>query len=142
VSASPSGPSIGHGTGLRLRLAALVCLCEAGALVVLAVIEIANLSSSRLVLDVTTTIFFVLYATGLVVAAVGLARARSWARAPLMLSELIQLGLAWSFHGPGTDVVALLLAVSAIFVIAVLVLPTTTTALYGERGGGGTTSRV
>jgi len=127
-----------RGSGL-LRLAALICLVEAAALAVLAVIEIATLDSERLVVGVTTTVFFVLYAVGLAVAAVGLARARSWSRAPLMLSELIQLGLAWSFHGPGTESVAALLAVSAIFVIVVLLLPSTTTALYGDRGAGGPT---
>ena len=58
-----------------------------------------------------------------------------------MLSELIQLGLAWSFHGPGTELVAALLAVSAIFVIVVLLLPSTTTAMYGDRGAGGPTGR-
>jgi hypothetical protein len=131
-------------TGSRglLLLAALVCCGEALALLVLAVIEVLSLSSNRLVVGITTTIFFALYAVGLAAAAAGLARARSWARAPLMLSELIQAGLAWSFHGPGTEVVAVLLAVSAIFVIVVLVLPSTTAALYGERGAGDPTAGV
>ena len=125
-----------------LRGAALVCLLEGVALAALAIIEVATLDSARLVAGVTTTIFFVLYAVGLTVAAVGLARAQSWSRAPLMLSQLIQLGLAWSFHGPGTEAVAAVLAGSAIFVIVVLVLPSTTTALYGERGAGGTTRKA
>ena len=132
MTAPTADPSGNHAARL-LRLAALVCLAEGAALVVLAVIEVVNLDSGRLVVGITTTIFFVLYAAGLVAAAIGLARARSWARAPLMLSELIQVGLAWSFHGPGTDPVAPLLAVSALFVIVVLVLPSTTTALYGDR---------
>jgi hypothetical protein len=129
-SGQPSGPR----TASLLRLAALVCCGEAAAALVLAVIELATLDSDRLVVGITTTIFFVVYAFALVAAAAGLARARSWARSPLMLAELIQLGLAWSFHGPGTEVVAALLAVTAIFVVVVLVLPSTTTALYGERG--------
>jgi hypothetical protein len=122
-------------------VAALVCLVEAAALAVLAVIEVATLDSERLVAGVTTTVFFALYAVGLAVAALGLARARSWSRAPLMLSELIQIGLAWSFHGPGTNAVAVLLFASAAFVIVVLVLPSTTLALYGLRGADGTTGR-
>jgi len=123
---------------LLLRLAALVCLGEVAALLVLAVIEVATLSSNRLVAGITTSVFFLLYALGLGAAAVALVAVRGWARAPLMLSQLIQLGLAWSFHGPDTDWVATLLAVSAIVVVVVLVLPSTTVALYGEhRANGG-----
>jgi len=135
VTSEPPGDS---GGGL-LRAAALVCLLEALALAVLAVIEVGTLDSGRLVAGVTTAIFFVLYAAGLAYAAIGLARARSWSRAPLMLSQLIQLGLAWSFHGPGTELVAAVLAAGAIFVIVVLVLPTTTLALYGAKRPGGPT---
>jgi hypothetical protein len=134
---SPSPDSVHRPVSSLLRAAALVCLGEAVALAVLAVVEIATLDTSRLVAGITTTVFFVLYGAGLAAASVGLARARSWSRAPLMLSQLIQLGLAWSFHGPGTDAVAALLAVAAGFVIVVLVLPSTTLALYGERSAGG-----
>jgi hypothetical protein len=129
------------GRGL-LQLAALICAGEAVALLALAVIEVVSLDSNRLLIGITTTIFFVVYALGLAAAAAGLARARSWARAPLMLAELIQLGLAWSFHGPGTDWVAVVLAVPAVFVIVVLLLPSTTAALYGDPGAGDTTSRA
>ncbi|MEJ7629428.1 MAG: hypothetical protein WKF54_07540 [Nocardioidaceae bacterium] len=121
-------------TARLLTSAALVCLLEAAALVALAVVELANLATGRLVVGVTTTIFFLGYALGLAVAAWGLSRARSWARAPLMLAELIQLGVSWSFHGPDTEWIAALLAVSAGFVIVVLLLPSTTVALYGAQG--------
>lgn len=121
-------------TARLLTSAALVGLLEAAALVALAVVELANLATGRLVVGVTTTIFFLGYALGLAVAAWGLSRARSWARAPLMLAELIQLGVSWSFHGPDTEWIAALLAVSAGFVIVVLLLPSTTVALYGAQG--------
>lgn len=125
-------PPVDDRVRLLLRLAALVCLSEAAALVVLAVVELVTLDSRRLVVGVTTTVFFLLYAGGLAAAAVGLVRARSWSRAPLMLSQLIQLGLAWSFYGPGTEWVAALLAGSAVVVVVILVLPSTTTTLYGR----------
>lgn len=115
-----------------LSLAALVCLLEAAALVTLAGVELATLATDRLAVGVTTTTFFLVYALGLATAAVGLLRARSWARAPLMLAQLIQFGVAWSFHGPGTDWLAVLLAVAAGFVVVVLLLPATTVALYGD----------
>lgn len=120
-----------------LAIAAGICLLEAAALLVLAVIEVVSISSGREVIGVTTTIFFVVYAVGLALAARGLARVRSWARAPLVLAELIQVGLAWSFHGPGTDWVSVALAVPALFVLVVLLMPSTTAALYGEPGQDG-----
>ncbi len=119
-------------TSRLLSLAALVCLLEAAALVTLAGVELATLATDRLAVGVTTTTFFLVYALGLATAAVGLLRTRSWARAPLMLAQLIQLGVAWSFHGPGTDWLAVLLAVAAGFVVVVLLLPATTVALYGD----------
>ncbi len=117
-----------------LRLAALVCLLEAAALLVMAAVEVASLDSGRLAVGITTSVFFVVYAAGLALAARAIAKASSWARAPIVLAQLIQLGLAWSFHGSGTDWVAILLAVPAIFVVVVLMLPGSTTALYGQSG--------
>ena len=114
-----------------LRLAALVVLLEAAALVAMAVVEIASLASDRLVIGITTTVFFLVYALGLALAARALARRRSWARAPLLLAQLIQLGLAWDLHGSSIGWVALLLAVPALFVGVLLLLPPTTVALYG-----------
>jgi hypothetical protein len=114
-----------------LRLAAFVCLLEALALVVMAVVEIASLDSDRLAVGLTTTVFFIVYALGLAVCARALIRTRSWARAPLLLAQLIQLGLAWSFLGSGTAWIAALLAVPAVFVAVVLVLPGTAVVLYG-----------
>jgi len=119
-----------------LKVAALICLVEAAALLVMAVVEIASLDSNRLAVGLTTTVFFAVYAIGLACCALALARARSWARAPLLLAQLIQLGLAWSFFGSSTALVAVLLAVPAVFVAVVLVLTATAEVLYGPRDPG------
>src|SRR6478752_3541050 len=108
MSDAPSSPVEPSHRRRWLRLAALVCLVEATALLALAVVELATLSSSRAAVGVTTTIFFLIYAAGLALAARALAAAHSWARAPLVLTQLIQLGLAWSFLGSGTEWVAAL----------------------------------
>lgn len=100
-------------------------------MLVMGVVELVALDSEHAVVGITTAIFFMAYAVGLALAARGLARARSWARAPLLLAQLIQLGLAWSFRGGGTTWVVVLLAVPACFVAVVLLMPTTTEALYG-----------
>jgi hypothetical protein len=123
-------------TSLLLRVAGGICLVEAVALAVMGVVEIVSLDSDRLALGLTTTVFLFLYAAALGFAAFSVARARSWTRAPIVLSQLIQLGLAWSFHGSGTSWVAVLLAVPAVVVLVIMVRPGTTAALYGEQSAG------
>jgi hypothetical protein len=120
-----------------LRAAAVVCLLEAAAVTVMGVVELASFNSAHAVVSVTTAIFFLLYAVALGLAGRGLANARSWTRAPLVLAQLIQLGLAWSFVGGGTAWIAVLLAVPAVFVTVVLFTPATTEALYGGSSYGG-----
>ena len=123
-----------------LRTAAALCLLEAAALLGMGIVEIVSLDSDRLAVGLTTTVFFVLYAAGLATCARALAMLRSWARAPLLLAQLIQLGLAWSFVGSSTTWVAVLLAVPAVFVAVVLVLPATAEVLYGPSRRGGAPS--
>lgn len=120
-----------------LRAAAVLCLIEAAALLVMGIVELTSLDRDRLTEGVTTTVFFVLYAAGLAAGATGLARLRSWARAPLLLAQLIQLGLAWNFFGSSTTWLAVLLAIPALFVAVVLVLPATAEVLYGTSPRGG-----
>lgn len=127
----------------RLRFAAGICLLEALAALALAAVELASLDSKRLSAGVTTAVFFGLYAAGLAWSARGLARASSWSRGPIVLAQLIQLGVAWSFHGGLSTWITVALAVPAIIVLIVVFSPDTTTALYGQRAaGGGETDRT
>lgn len=123
-------------TLVLLRLAGGICLVEAAALAVMGVVEVASLDTDRLALGLTTTVFLFVYGAALAFAGLGVARARSWTRAPIVLSQLIQLGLAWSFHGSGTTWVAVLLAVPAVVVLVIMLRPGTTAALYGEQSAG------
>ncbi len=123
-------------TTLRLlRVAGALCLLEAAALAGMGVVELASLVAGRLVLGVTTAVFLFAYAAGLAAAGLSIARVRSWARAPVVLSQLIALGLAWSFTGGGTTWVAVLLAVPAVVVVVLVVRPASTSALYGSDPG-------
>jgi hypothetical protein len=105
-----------------------VVVGEAVSLLGLAVVELISLVPSRLALGVTTTAFFLGYGLALAACAVGLLHQRRWSRAPLVLSQLIALGLAWSF-ARGAAVVTTVLATAALAVLVVLFLPSTTRAL-------------
>jgi hypothetical protein len=116
--------------------AALVAL-EGLALLVLAIAALVTLTSDRLVLGATNAAFFCAYGVGLAVCARGLVRLRSWSRGPVVLAQLIQLGIAWSFVGRSTAWLSVLLAVPAALVLAVVLAPSTTSALYGGESADG-----
>ena len=106
---------------------------EALVLVVLAVLELANLRSIRLTMGVTTTVFFLVAAAGLAWCAWSLWKARRWARGPVVMAQLIQLGLAWNFRDAPTTLVAIGLAVVALVVVAGLLHPATTRVLEEDE---------
>jgi hypothetical protein len=112
-----------------LLLAAGVTGLEAVVLVVLAVAEVFSLASSKLTMGVSTSLFFVVYGVALGVFAWLLGRLHSWTRAPVVLTQLIQLGVAWSFRSGATTAVAALLAVLAVVVLAGIFHPASVRAL-------------
>jgi hypothetical protein len=128
--------SQGHASGWIKGGAALVAL-EALALLVLAAVAVVTLQSDRLLLGATNAAFFCAYGVGLAVCARGLARLRSWSRGPVVLAQLIQLGIAWSFASRATAWLSVVLAVPAVLVLAVVLAPSTTTALYGGESADG-----
>jgi hypothetical protein len=110
--------------------AAVVCL-EGLTLIAIGVAEIFAISSDRVALGVTNTVFFLLYGFLLLWCAWSLLGGRSWSRSPIVLTQLIQLGVAWSFVGGDTRWLAALLAAPAAGVLAVMLAPSTTEVLYG-----------
>jgi hypothetical protein len=116
-----------------MRGAAVVVGVEALALVVIGVAEIFAIDGDRVALGVTNTVFFLLYGGLLLWCARALVGGRSWSRSPIVLTQLIQLGVAWSFAGGDTRWIAVILTVLAVAVLAVLLAPSTTEVLYGRR---------
>ena len=108
--------------------ASLVAL-EAFVLVALGVLELANLRSIRLTMGLTTSAFFLVAAAGLAWCAWSLWKVRRWARGPVVMAQLIQLGLAWNFRDEPTTLVAIGLAAAALVVVAGLLHPDTTQVL-------------
>ncbi|MGH3472794.1 MAG: hypothetical protein ACRDPG_12235 [Nocardioidaceae bacterium] len=115
-------------------VAATIVGLEAAVLFVYAVLEATHVDPGQPTIGITTAIFFCLFALGIGAAAYGLVRLRSWSRSPIVLAQVIQVGIAWGFRGHNTTWVALLLAVPAVLVLVILFSPGTTVALYGKRG--------
>jgi hypothetical protein len=111
---------------------ALVAL-EALALLVLAVLELFSLSTGRLTMGVTTAVFFLVYAAALLLCCWGLLRLVSWARSPVVLAQLIQLGLAWSWRD--TLAVAIPLALVSVAVLVAVFAPASLAALEPHDEG-------
>ena len=101
-------------------------------LIVLGIAEAFTIHSNRLVLGVTTTLFFVAYGAGLGLVARGLSRASTWSRGPAVFTQLIQLLVAYSFWGGSTEAVAIALAVAAVGVLIAVFQKSSTEALADD----------
>jgi hypothetical protein len=102
-------------------------------LVLYSVAELFSLSSDRLTMGVTTSLFFLLYGAGLIWCAYKLTRGSSWARSPIVLTQFIQIGLAVNFWGDGTTPVAVALGVSAVVALVGVLHPASIDALADDR---------
>ena len=112
-----------------LIAAASLVAIEALVLLGYAVLELANVSSDRVAVAVTTSLFFAAYGVLLLASARAVTQGQSWGRSPIVLAQLIQLGVAWSFRGDDTALVALALAGVALVVLAGLFAPSSIDAL-------------
>ena len=127
---TPAGPD--GGAPPPLVVAASLVAIEAFVLAALGLLEVANLRSVRLTMGVTTSAFFLAAAAGLAWCGWSLWRVRRWARGPVVMAQLIQLGLAWNLWAGQTKPLAAGLAVVALVVIAGLLHPASTHALLEE----------
>jgi hypothetical protein len=129
VTATPHDALPPSGRPAPLTVAVSLVALEALIFVVLAVAEVAAFEADKAAMGATTTIFFLGYGVGLALCAWALARLRSWARAPVVVAQLIQLLVAWSFRGGETTWVAVGLAVVAAVVLAGIFHPQSIDAL-------------
>ena len=118
-----------HGAPAPLAVAAGMTLVEGLLIAFFGITELVDLDSDRLVMGLTTSVFFLAYGAVLLVCARGLHTVRSWARGPVLLSQLILLGLAWNFKDGHTLPIAIGLALAAAIVLAGLLHPRSIDAL-------------
>jgi hypothetical protein len=117
---------------MLLRIAAVLAGLEGLAFLLYAFAVLASFSGARATMGVTTAVFFVVYGAGLAAAAWSLWRAQSWARAPVVLAQLIQLGVAWSFRGGASTTLAVAFAVVAVVVLGGVLNPASLRSTEGE----------
>lgn len=127
----PSERTWGSPAPAPLVVAASLTFVQGLLVVVGAVAEAVSITSDRLVLGLTTTVFFAIYGGALLLCARGLQRTRPWARGPVLLAQLVWLGLAWNFRGVWP--VSLTLAVTAAIVLVGLLHPRSIEAIETAR---------
>ncbi|HWJ67749.1 MAG TPA: hypothetical protein VNT31_13825 [Nocardioides sp.] len=110
-----------------LVVAASLVAVQALVLLGLAVVEVASVSAERRSLGLSTAAFFAAYGVVLLGAAWALHRRQGWSRGPVLITQLIALGLAWSMREHGA--VAIALVVGAAVVLAGMLHPATIEAL-------------
>lgn len=110
-----------------LTVAASLVAVQGIVLSAVAVFQLADLAPGRTALDLSMAAFYAVYAAVLIVAAVALWRLQSWSRGPVLITQLIQLGLAWDLRD--VPVAAIGLAVTALIVIAGTIHPDSLEAL-------------
>ena len=118
-----------------LVVAASLVAVEGLMLLVVVVLELASLSTDRIGLGLTTAGFFLLYGVGLLWCAWSLNRRHSWSRSPVVLSQLIALGMAWSLHSGGADWAAVGVGVIGVVVLAGILHPASIDALSHDAAG-------
>ena len=113
-----------------LTVAAALVALQGIVLAVWAVLVLVHIST----MSVSTAIFFLAYGAALGACAVGLWQLRSWSRAPIVLTQLIALGLAWDSRHANVAV-AIALAVVAVAALACVLHPASLEALATDEQG-------
>ncbi|MBS45889.1 MAG: hypothetical protein CMH83_22505 [Nocardioides sp.] len=110
-----------------LTVAASLAGLEAVFLLGAAVLEAFSLTEGRMAMGLSTAAFFAGYGVLLVVSAWALSRGATWARGPVLLTQLIALGLAWNVRD--VALVAVVLVVVALVTVAGVLHPDSIEAL-------------
>jgi hypothetical protein len=106
-----------------------VAALEAALLVLQGLALIPALEGERLVMGSTSVAFFVVYGGFLGYCAWSVYRLHSWARAPLVLAQLIQILVGASFWGGPTTIVAVIAVAAGVLTLAGIFHPASLAAL-------------
>ena len=115
-----------------LVVAAALAAVEGLLLVAYAVLEAAHTHAERAAMGVTTSLFFGLLGGLLAWCGWMVVHGRAWARSPIIVAQVMFLGLAYNFLGGSTTWVAVALALVAAVVLVGLLHPASLAALAGD----------
>ena len=113
----------------QLVAAAVLAVLEGVVALGFGVAEILQVRLFRAVVGVGVVVFMVGFAVLLLAAARGLLRLRRWARAPVVVVQLILLPVGWSFRGGQTTPVAVAMIIVALLTLVLILTPRSTQAL-------------
>lgn len=119
-------------------IAAAVVGLQAGVFIALAVLDLSGLVEGRVGVGIGIGLMLLLVGVGLAAAAVGLLRSAPISRGPVVVAQLIGLGLAWSLRHPDPNTgdnraVAVAIAVSAVVVLGCLATGSARRALGDDQ---------
>jgi hypothetical protein len=112
-----------------LLIAASIVWAESVVFGVLVVLDAADLSGNRLGLGIGAGVLLAIYGAGQAWAAWRVTQGDGWARSPLIVTQLIQLLLAWNLRTSDSKWIAVLMAVAAVISLGCLLAPPVTRAL-------------
>lgn len=101
------------------------------------VVEVGQVRLFRAVVGVGVAVLMLAFAVLLLAAARALLRRRRWARAPVVMVQLIMLPVGWSFHGGRTTWVAVVMIVVALATLLMVLHPRSTRALVPDEDAPG-----
>jgi len=113
-------------------VAASLVVVEGLLVLVFAALEAAHLHQDRAVMGITTAVFFAAVGLGLLACAWLVLHGRAWPRSPIVVAQVLILGLAWNFLGGGTTWVSVVMALVAAVVLIGLLHPASIDALTGR----------
>lgn len=116
-----------------LRAACALAALEALAFVVEGLSLLFSVDGDRASIALTSVAFFVMYGVGLAWCAWCLLQGQHWARAPVVLAQLIQVLLGAGFWGGDTTLVAVVLVVVGVLVLVGIFHPRSLAALAADE---------
>jgi hypothetical protein len=117
---------------LQLTLAAALAALEGLVAFGFGVVEVGQVRLFRAVVGVGVALLMLGFAALLLLAARALLRRRRWARAPVVVVQLILLPVGWSFRGGETTWVAVTMIIVAVAALVMILHPRSTRALVPD----------